>query len=214
MARAVTRYHHPMTASDAAHRAALHEAKRSLRERILAVRDALPDDFRAAASRAIAARLDALPALRAARSLLVTLPFGSEWDAFLLARSIAASPRRLVVPRVQPGERLLALHVVADPAHDVVPGFRGIPEPRATCPALAPADVDAVLLPGVAFDAAGGRLGYGGGYFDRLLPLLRGDAVLVAAAFDEQLVEHVPMAPWDRRVPLIVTPTRVIATGA
>lgn len=202
-----------MPASDAARGAALHEAKRSLRERVLAIRDALPADVRDAASRAIAARLDALPVLRAAHTLLVTLPFGSEWDAFLLAQAVLASGRRLVAPRVQPGARSLALHVVDDLARDVAPGWRGIPEPRATCPPLVPDKVDAAVLPGVAFDAAGGRLGYGGGYFDRLLPLLRADAVLVAAAFDEQVVAEVPMARYDRRVPLIVTPTRMIATA-
>ena len=79
---------------------------------------------------------------------------------------------------------------------------------------VAPTAIDFVVVPGLAFDAHGGRLGYGGGYFDRLLPLMRPDVALAAGAYDEQIVPQVPMAPYDRRMPLVVTPTRAIATGA
>jgi len=140
----------------------------------------------------------------------MTLPFRSEWDSRGLARDVIASGRRLVLPRVDRDARELALHAIADLDADVAPGYVGIPEPRAACASVAPAEVDFVLVPGVAFDAQGRRLGYGGGFYDRLLPRLRPDAVLVAGAFDEQVVGAVPAASHDARVPLIVTPTRVI----
>jgi 5-formyltetrahydrofolate cyclo-ligase len=187
----------------------LHEAKQSLRERVLALRDAIPPAVRVAASQAIAARVEALPAFIAARTVLLTLPFRSEWDTWPLAHRIAASHRRLVVPRVDRATRMLALHHVED-LLEVVPGYLGIPEPRPDCPAIDPADVDFVLIPGVAFDAAGRRLGYGGGYYDRLLPLMRPDVAEVGAAFDEQIVAAVPVAAHDRRVGTVVTPTRTI----
>ena len=187
----------------------LHEAKQSLRERVLAQRDALAPAARAAASRAIAARIEALPAFAAARSVLLTLPFRSEWDTWPLAHRIAGSHRRLVVPRVDRASRMLELHLVED-LREVVPGYLGIPEPRPDCPSVRPADVDFVLIPGVAFDASGRRLGYGGGYYDRLLPLMRPDVADVAGAFDEQVVAAVPTAAHDRRVGTLVTPTRTI----
>jgi 5-formyltetrahydrofolate cyclo-ligase len=143
--------------------------------------------------------------------VLLTLPFRSEWDSRGLARDVIASGRRLVLPRVDRDARVLALHAVADLDVDVAPGYLGIPEPRASCASVAPADVDFVLVPGVAFDAEGRRLGYGGGFYDRLLPLLRPDAARVAGAFDEQVVGAVPAASHDARVPLVVTPTRVVA---
>jgi 5-formyltetrahydrofolate cyclo-ligase len=74
--------------------------------------------------------------------------------------------------------------------------------------------VDLVLVPGVAFDAEGRRLGYGGGFYDRLLPLMRPDVARVAGAYEEQIVDRVPTAAHDQRVPCIVTPGRVIITGA
>jgi 5-formyltetrahydrofolate cyclo-ligase len=142
--------------------------------------------------------------------VLITLPFRSEWDTRPLARAVIASHRRLVLPRADRSARMLLLHAVADLERDVEPGYSGIPEPRPDRPVVAPTAVDLAILPGVAFDAAGRRLGYGGGYFDRLLPLMRADVTLLAGAFDEQIVDAVPTASHDARVPLVVTPTRVL----
>lgn len=71
--------------------------------------------------------------------------------------------------------------------------------------AVAAAELDAVLVPLVAFDDAGNRLGYGGGNYDRLLPLLRDDAVILGIAFDEQRVVEVPCEPHDRPLPHVVS---------
>ena len=70
-----------------------------------------------------------------------------------------------------------------------------------------------MLVPGVAFDLAGRRLGYGGGYYDRLLPLLSPDAARVAGAFELQIVDRVPAAPHDVAVGTIVTESRTLALG-
>ena len=68
-----------------------------------------------------------------------------------------------------------------------------------------------MLVPGIAFDAAGKRLGYGGGHYDRLLPLLPPAAARVAGAFEAQIVERVPAAPHDIGVDCIVTERRTLA---
>jgi 5-formyltetrahydrofolate cyclo-ligase len=198
-------------ASDARPAAALREAKQALRTSVLAARDALPPESRRRLSESIASRIAALPSYAAARTLLLTLPFRSEWDSRALARDVIASGRRLVLPRVDRDARVLALHAVADLDADVEPGYLGIPEPRAERPAVAAAEVDLVLVPGVAFDAEGRRLGYGGGFYDRLLPTLRPGAARVAGAFDEQVVDRVPAASHDERVALVATPTRALA---
>jgi 5-formyltetrahydrofolate cyclo-ligase len=209
------RYHramHPGTDEHA--RRTLYAAKQALRARLLATRDALPVAVREADGAAIAARIEALPAFAAAHAVLVTLPFGSEWDTRGLAAAVLSSHRRLVVPRVDRTARMLALHEVADLARDVAPGYRGIPEPLPSCEPVAPTAVDFVLVPGVAFDFRGRRLGYGGGFYDRLLPLMRPDVAAAAGAFDQQIVDEVPTASHDRRVPVIVTPTRVVAVAS
>ncbi len=190
--------------------APLREAKRVLRLRTLAARDALTSEERASASRAIADRIAGLPAFAAARTVLLTLPYRSEWDTTLLVDVALAAGKIVAVPRVEIAQRMLALHAIGDVARDAVHGHRGIPEPRPTCPSVAPAAIDFVLVPGVAFDPAGRRLGYGGGYYDRLLPLIAQAVPRIAGAFDVQIVAAVPAAPHDLAVDAVVTETRVI----
>src|SRR5262249_50098992 len=107
--------------------------------------------------------------------------------------------------------RRLALHQVRDLERDLRAGTWGIREPDPTrCQTVAPVAIDFVLVPGLAFDPDGGRVGYGAGYYDRLLgewpePL----PPLVAAAFDLQVVPVVPMAATDHRVDLVVTESRI-----
>ena len=194
--------------------AALREAKRVLRERALAARDALLPAARAAAATAIAGRLIALASYGAARTILITVPFRSEWDSRLLARHALDAGKTVVSPRVDPGARMLALYRVADIDTDVAPGYRDIPEPLAHCPAVAFEAIDWVLVPGVAFDVAGRRLGYGGGYYDRLLPLLTRHPPRITGAFEAQIVAEVPCGPHDLVVDCLVTETRIIDTTA
>jgi 5-formyltetrahydrofolate cyclo-ligase len=189
---------------------ALREAKRAMRTAVIALRDALPPAERAAASRDIAARIVALPAYTAAPVVLLTLPFRSEWDTALVAQAALAAGKRVVVPRVDATARVLLLHAIESLSTSVAPGYRGIPEPHADAPLVDPADVALAIVPGVAFDGTGRRLGYGGGYYDRLLPLLRREVPRIAGAFEAQLVDRVPAAAHDLAVDTIVTPTRVL----
>jgi len=188
----------------------LREAKRLVRERILRARDAMPAHLRVAASTAIAATLSRRPDFIAARVVLLTLPFGSEWDTGLLLSAALAGSKTVAVPRVNQERHMLEIHAVCDAAREIAPGYRGIPEPRADCPPVALASIDWVLVPGVAFDAEGRRIGYGGGYYDRLLPLLERAAARVAGAFELQVVERVPAAPHDTNVDAIVTEQRTL----
>jgi 5-formyltetrahydrofolate cyclo-ligase len=214
-AAARLRYHRRMPppsdpVAGALHGAALREAKMALRRQVLARRDALDPAARAAAAQAITRGLIALPTFGAARAVLLTAAYGSEWDTRSLAVAALAAGKVVAMPRVNATTRMLELHRVTDPAADIAPGYRGIPEPLPHCPAVAVAAIDWVLVPGVAFDAAGGRLGYGGGFYDRLLPLLAPGTARVAGAYDMQLVDRVPAAPHDLAVEVIVTATRTI----
>jgi len=211
------RYHRAMSLPPARrdeaamHGAMLREAKLALRRLVLARRDALTPEFRAAASAAIAARLAALPEIAAASVVLLTLPFRSEWDTLGLVRAAIRAGQTVALPRVDPQARMLVLHALADPDHDIAVGHQGIPEPLPDRPRVPYDAVDFVLVPGVAFDATGRRLGYGGGYYDRLLPLLRPGAARAAGAFELQLADIVPAAPHDIAVDMIVTESRTLA---
>jgi 5-formyltetrahydrofolate cyclo-ligase len=202
-------------ASASAHRGpALREAKRRLRETTQAARDAMAPALRAAASRAIADRMAALPSFATARAILVTMPFRSEWDTRLVAAAALAAGKAVASPRVDPAARMLTIHRVTDVQADIAPGYRGIPEPLPHCREIAGETIDWVLVPGLAFDERGRRLGYGGGYYDRLLPLLPRQASRVAGAFEMQIVAAVPTGPHDLALDCIVTEARTIDVAA
>ena len=194
--------------------AALREAKRALRAQVIAARDALDPAYRVTASQLICARGEALPSFAAARVVLVTLPFGSEWDTRPLAQSALASAKTLVVPRVNSATRMLELHAIGDIAADATPGFHDIPEPLPTMPRIDAATIDWVLVPGVAFSPDGRRLGYGGGYYDRLMIMLRPATPRIAGAFDAQIAQRIPAASHDLAVDMIVTESRNLPTPA
>ena len=190
----------------------LRDAKQALRSSAIAARDALSPQFRADASQQIATRIVGLASFANARTVLLNFPFRSEWDTRLLAHAVLRAGKTLVVPRVDPLARMLALHRVSDPDADVAPGYRMIPEPLAALPRVEPQAIEWVLVPGVAFDLGGRRLGYGGGYYDRLLPTLPRTAHRVAGAFEAQVVDLVPAAPHDVGIDCLVTEQRVIDT--
>ena len=180
-----------------------------LREAIVAARDAMSADERARASRAIAERIGALDAYSHARAVLAFLPYRSEWDATLVVRDALAAGKIVAAPRVDPAARMLRPLRIASLERDVEAGYRGIPEPRASCVEVPPERFDLVIVPGVAFDATGGRLGYGGGFYDRMLPAMPA-ATRVAGAFELQIVARVPAASHDERVACIATERRTL----
>jgi 5-formyltetrahydrofolate cyclo-ligase len=189
----------------------LLDEKRELRARILHDRDTRPAADRATASASIAATLSMREDFASSGTVLLTFPFGSEWDTRALLAAALARDKTVALPRVNSSTRMLDLCAVTRLERDVVPGYRGIPEPCAHCAPLDAASIDWVLVPGVAFDRDGRRIGYGGGFYDRLLPLLRADAHRVAGAFELQLVERVPAAPHDVAVGAIVTEAQSIS---
>ena len=182
-------------------------AKAALRSRLLAARAASPPSQRARESAAVCARLRGLPELRGARALLAYAAFGAELDLDPFLTELLAREVGVFLPQVD-GSRLLIARIT-DLEADLVPGWRGVREPRGLHSAR-PDRLDAAVVPGVGFDPAGGRLGYGGGHFDRLLAELRPGTPVVGVASDVQVVEAVPVEAHDRRVDVLVTPTRVL----
>ena len=94
-----------------------------------------------------------------------------------------------------------------------MPGCWGIPEPREGLEPVPPSRIDAVVVPGAAFDLDGQRCGYGGGFYDTYLPQTRPSVPRVALAFEAQIVDDIPCEPHDLPVTAIVTETRVIRPG-
>ena len=144
--------------------------KAEMRKQMTARRDALAPEERARLARRLTEQLTALPQYAAARSVLATMAIGSEWDTRVFLERARADGKAIVLPRIGPPPRRLELHEVADLERDLIPGVWDIPEPDpARCPRRTLGEVDFALVPALAVDARGYRLGYGAGYFDKLL---------------------------------------------
>jgi 5-formyltetrahydrofolate cyclo-ligase len=183
------------------------DSKRDLRARVRASRAAVPADRACEAAEDVARRALALPEVARARSVLAYAALPEELDPAPLVGALRSLGARVALPRVC-GPGTLALHWV-EPGDVLGRGHAGIPEPHETCAWAGPEDFDLVLVPGVAFDASCARLGFGGGFYDALLPSLPVTATTLALAFDAQIVDEVPCEPHDEPVMIVVTPTAV-----
>lgn len=186
--------------------------KQALRQRIIAARDELTPTLQARLSREIIRQLCGLAAYRTARTVLGYLNFGSELESELWVRQALADGKRVLLPRVNKAGNHLELFEVGDLGSDVAPGAFGIHEPIIErCRHFEALDeIDLILLPGVAFDRMGGRLGYGGGFFDKLLAHLPHRPVLIAGAFALQVVKEIPQEPTDCKIDWLVTENETI----
>jgi 5-formyltetrahydrofolate cyclo-ligase len=185
--------------------AALKRAKRAARAEALARRDALSPVERASMGERIVERFLALPEMARVHAVMAFWSFGSEVPMDPLIASLAEAGVTVALPRIVDGDIEPRTWRPGEPVTETHFGAR---EPEGG-DVVDPADLDVVATPGVAFDRAGGRVGYGGGFYDRFL--LRTTAVRAAVAFGVQVVEgRLPGASFDLRVHLIVTESETI----
>jgi 5-formyltetrahydrofolate cyclo-ligase len=183
-------------------------AKRALRRATVAAILALDPEERRRQESALLERVETLPGFDGARTVLLYAPaFPEEIDTAPLLRAALGRGLRLVLPRVDRARWALTLHPVAELARDLRPGTLGIPEPAPELPELDPSAIDWALVPGLAFDARGHRLGRGAGHYDRLLPRLRPEVPRWAIALEPQLVEALPVEPHDQPLDGVALPS-------
>ena len=183
-------------------------AKEALRKRYAALRRALSAEARAARARAACELLQQQEAFARARCILAYAALRFELDPAHALACAHALGKRVALPRVDVESGALRLHAYmpGDELHES--GF-GVREPLPTAPALDAEEIELVLVPGLAFDVRGYRLGYGTGFYDRLLPSLT-RATRVGLAFELSLLAEVPNAAHDVPVDALVTEKRVL----
>ena len=185
--------------------------KKELRTELLKKRDAIPPEVRRAKDRLMRERLLALDEIKVANLIFFFASFRSEVDTHEPMKSLLAEGKRIVLPKVDRENHLLLLYEIKG-LEELVPGYMGIPEPSVLSEerVITVNDIEAVVIPGAGFDEAGNRIGYGGGYYDRLLASIEKNIPVIAPAYEEQLAASVPSEPHDIRVAMIVTDRRVI----
>jgi 5-formyltetrahydrofolate cyclo-ligase len=180
--------------------------KAGLRAEMLATLKRLSAAERAEASARACALLEQQRVWQEARTLLFYAPLADEPDIWRLLMDALAAGKTVALPRYEKEQDLYVACQIREADADLRTGRFGVREPRETCDTIPLNRLDLMLVPGLAFDMNGHRLGRGKGYYDRLLSVAGARACGVA--FDEQLVGRVPSEPHDVRVNCILTPTR------
>ncbi len=189
----------------------MKKEKGALRKKIIQERDRFSKQEVSEKSASIAKNLYALSVYREANAVMFFISFGSEVDTRLMIEDTIQRGKLALAPKAVPETRALIPSQIIDWMRDLEPGAYNIPEPGPET--LRPRDpeiIDLLIVPGVGFDLDGGRLGYGGGYYDRFFELLKPGVPLVALAFEMQIIPDIPLEQWDRRVDMIITEQRVI----
>lgn len=181
----------------------LIEDKIKIRKEVLALRNALPRPELDVMSRRICRSFIHLSMLADCSSVMIFLSFGSEINTDYIIRLLWKQKKRVLVPLCKPETREMDIIPITTFA-DVEPGYFGIREPkRGFCPPVAKEAIDLVVVPAVAFDRRGYRVGYGGGYYDRFLVGM--DVPRIGLAFSCQIIPEAPVDKYDQAVQGIVT---------
>jgi len=184
----------------------LRDSKSSLRRRVRASLNTMTPAVRAKASAQACALLEKQAVWRKAESIFFYSPLPEELDIWRLLKDSLAAGKTVALPRFDPGSNNYVACRVQNLDGDVLTGRFGIREPAERCHLVESARLDLTLVPGLAFDLHGRRLGRGKGYYDRLLAAVGG--ITCGVAFDEQILDEIPVEPHDVRVHCILTPTR------
>lgn len=186
-------------------------SKNELRKSVIAARNRLVEEEIEDKSAAVAHRLLGLDEYLKAGTVMAYVDFRNEVQTGSIIRDALRRGKRVVVPVTDvPGKKLTPAQITDFPG-DLAPGAWGIlePKPERLRP-VPPEEIDIVIVPGVAFDTAGNRLGYGGGFYDRFLLQTRPDCVYAALAFELQVRPNVYPGEHDLPVHMLVTEDRVL----
>jgi 5-formyltetrahydrofolate cyclo-ligase len=183
--------------------------KKAIRNRILITRDSLSMAEWAEKSEAICSAIKSIKEYSAAQSILFFMPFRGEVDIKPLIEKALQQGRRCALPKCGKGGSL-KLFSISNLSADVEPGMFGITEPKECMCEYTCDKFSVIIIPGVAFDRQGRRIGYGAGYYDRLLAKAARGSLIIAPAFALQVLAELPHGGHDVPVDIIVTEEETI----
>jgi len=187
----------------------IHQAKKALRRLMRATREQIPREEIARKSRAAAGHVTGSPEFENAGTIaLYKACFGEvETDGIFEA---ARSRGKTVIYPITDVKNHKLLFGQVDSLDDMIPGRWNIPEPPPYARRVSLEDADMVIVPGVAFDVRGGRLGMGGGFYDVMLSNIESNIIKMGLAYDFQVVDSVPMDENDQRMDCLVTESGIM----
>lgn len=191
----------------------MQNERNTLRKEVLARRDGLTTEQRRLKSLAVLEKIYQVEEFRKAATIFIYVNFRSEVETIPIINRCLAEKKQVVVPLTDPKNSKLIPYIISDPDRELKPGYCGIPEPNPLyAETFDPGKIDIIILPGSVFDAKGGRLGYGGGYYDRFLESDAPNAFRIGLAFELQVVSTVPLLPHDQKLQALITEKKIIRT--
>jgi len=173
-------------------------------------REALSEKEVAARSERIKKRVLPDPDFQKAKAIALYASFRNEVNTMNLIKEALISGKKIGLPKTDTRTRSLTFYLIKDLA-DLSIGVYGIPEPNENCKLLPPSEIDLVVMPGIAFDETGCRIGFGGGYYDRFLRQVPKSVKKIALAYEFQVLkEKIPDLAKDAKIDKIITEERVI----
>lgn len=184
--------------------------KKELRESILSKRNSLDESLRFEADEKVALRLLALKEYRDANTIFCFVSYKSEIDTKNIIVESLRRGKRVIVPIVDKASKTMILSELRS-MEELAPSDMGILEPKPEfVREVNPKVVDICITPGAVFDKHGYRIGYGGGFYDKMLPLFREDEINIGICYDIQVVDEVPIEEFDKPVDVLITPTDIL----
>ncbi len=187
-----------------------NETKQKIRQAFLKKRDMLPVDIKKEKDDLIKKHIIKQPEFIKAKTVLFYASFRSEVDTKKIMDISLKTGKTVILPKVENKEKVLKLYEIKG-INELSPGYMQIMEPKASEERLKSlADIDLILIPGAAFDLQGNRLGYGAGFYDKLLSGMKKRILIIAPAYEEQVAEKIAAEPHDIKVDRIITDKRII----
>ncbi len=182
--------------------------KKNFRKKIQKKRNNLSVEYRGKSSKLIAEKFFSTVHYISSKIILIYHPFKSEVDTAIIIREALKNKKNIVLPRVHNNK--LELFFVNNPSEQLERGSYHIMEPVAElCRPAKISDIDLAVVPGVSFDKNLNRLGYGGGYYDKILLQIPPKVKKIALCFDIQVVNSIPVLEHDIKIDMLITETKI-----
>jgi 5-formyltetrahydrofolate cyclo-ligase len=185
--------------------------KEDIRKKILSLRDSITEEEMNSKSEKIREKLFNLPEFKKAKVILFYVSKGSEVKTEGMIKLALKSGKRVVVPISDVKQKKLILSELKDFDKELEPGTFKILEPKKEFfRPISPDNIDFIIVPGIAFDKNGNRIGYGMGFYDKFLSSLKKHIPVIGLAYEFQVVDNIPATDKDVTVDKILTEKRVI----